>query len=112
MFDRLMRRAVFAKPDRIMRQHIDGPHTHQSREADCRARIIGKDQKCAAIGDETAMQREAVHRRRHAEFADAVMNIGAAVILARHARRASGMVSFDWVKSAEPPMRLGSPWRS
>ena len=84
MFDRLMRRPVFAETDRIMREDIDRPQTHQRAKADRRARIIGEDEEGAAIGNEAAMQRDAVERRRHAEFADAEMNIAAGKV-----RRAS-----------------------
>ena len=67
MLDRLMRRPVLAEADRIMGQHIDDAQAHQRREADRAARIVGEDEEGAAIGHEAAMQRDAVHRRRHAE---------------------------------------------
>ena len=39
---------------------------HQRREPDRGRGVIGEDQERAAIGNEAAMQRDAVHRRRHA----------------------------------------------
>ena len=83
MFDRLVGRPVFAKADGIMRHHIDNALAHQRRQADRRAAVIGKDKKGAAIGNRPAMQRDAVHRRRHAMFAHPVMNIGAGRLLSR-----------------------------
>ena len=92
MLDRLMRRAVFAEADRIMRHHIDGAHAHQRRKPDRRPAVIGEDQEGAAIGNDAAMQRHAVHRRRHAVLADAVMDIAAGKI----ARRDLGSCPWSW----------------
>ncbi len=89
--DRLMRRPILAKADGIMRQHIDDMLAHQRRQADCRACIIGKDQKCAAVRNEPAVQGKAVQGRGHAEFADAVMKIAAGEILRRHRFHIGGL---------------------
>ncbi len=77
MLDRLVRRAVFAEADRIMRHYIDDALVHQRREADRRAAIIGKDEESARIGNEALMERNAVHGCRHAVLANAVMDEGA-----------------------------------
>ena len=77
MFDRLVGRPVFAKPDTVMRHHIDGALAHQRRQPDGWPAVIGKDKEGAAIGNRPAMQRDAVHRGRHAMFTHAIMNIGA-----------------------------------
>ena len=80
VFHRLMGRAVLAQPDRVMRHHVDDALLHQRREADRGAAVVGEDQEGAAIGNDAAMQRHAVHRRRHAMFADAVIDVTAAVV--------------------------------
>ena len=80
MLHRLMRRAIFAKADRVMGHHIDDALAHQGGQADRRAAIIGEHQKRAAIGNDAAMQRQSIHRRRHAMFADAVIDIAAGII--------------------------------
>ena len=75
MLDRLVRRAVFAEPDRIVRHHIDDALLHDRAEPDRRARIVGEHQERAAIGDQPLVQRHAVHDRRHAVLADAVAHV-------------------------------------
>ena len=75
MLDRLMGRTVLAEPDRIVRHDVDHALTHQRREPDRRAAIVGEDEEGAAIGHDAAMQGEAVHRRGHAVLAHAVMDV-------------------------------------
>ena len=80
MFDRLMRWAIFAKANGIMRHDIDNALFHQCGQTNGWAAIIGKHHKGATIRDGTAMKGNAVHRCRHTMFANAVMNISAAII--------------------------------
>jgi hypothetical protein len=80
LLHRLVGGAIFAEADRVMRQHMDDADAHQRGEADRRAAIIREDQEAAAIGDETAMQRNAVHCGGHAVLADAVMHVAAGEI--------------------------------
>ena len=75
MFNRLVGRAVFADADRIVRQNINHPNTHQGRQTHGRTHIIGKDQKSAAERNNSAVQRQAVHYRTHRMFADTVKNL-------------------------------------
>ena len=79
MLDRLMGRAVLAEADRIMGHDEDGADLHHGGEADGRAAIVGEAHEGAAIGDQAAMQRDAVHGRGHAVLAHAVMDVGAVV---------------------------------
>ena len=81
MLDRLVRRAIFAKPDAVMGHNVDHTGTLQRRKPDCGAAIIAKHQECAAIGDEPPVQRHSVHRRRHAKFTDAVIDIATRIII-------------------------------
>ena len=80
MLDRLMRRPVFAEPDRVVRHHMDDALAHQRGEPDRRPAIIGKHQEGARIGNDAAMQRHAVHGRRHAVLAHAVVNEAAGIV--------------------------------
>ena len=66
MLDRLMRRAVLAQPDRIVGHHVDDAQAHQRRQTDRGPAIVGEHQEGAAVGDDAAMQRHAVHGRGHA----------------------------------------------
>ena len=62
---------------RVVRHHVDHPHAHQRREPDRAAGVVGEHEERAAVGDEAAVQRDAVHRRRHAELAHAVAHVAA-----------------------------------
>src|SRR5580693_6154577 len=59
VFDRLMRRSIFAKPDRIVGHHIDDAGAHQRREPHRRTGIISEHQEGRAIGCKPAMQEDA-----------------------------------------------------
>ena len=83
MLDRLMRRAVFAEPDGIMRHHVDGGQAHQRGQAHRRPGIVGEHQEGGAGRNEAAMQRDAVHGRGHAVLANAVMDVAAAIAAGR-----------------------------
>ena len=87
MFHGLMGGAVFTQANRIMRHHKHRGHTHQRSKAHRRAGIIGKAHERTAIGPHAAMQHHAVHRRCHAMFADAEIDVAAfAVFGAEHAQ--------------------------
>ena len=68
---------VLAEADRIVGHHVDDALLHQRREPDRRPRIVGKGEEGAAIGEHAAMQRDAVHRRRHRVLAHAVAHVAA-----------------------------------
>ena len=78
VLDRLVRRPVFAKADGIVREDVNDVRAHDGGQADGIARVIGKDEECAAVGYEAAVDREAVHHGAHAELAHAVEHIVAA----------------------------------
>ena len=81
MLNRLMRRAVFAKSDAVVRQHVNDLLFHQRGQPDRGAHVIGKDEERAAIRDEAAVQRDAVHDRAHRMFADAVADVASGKII-------------------------------
>ena len=77
VLDRLVGRAILAKADRVVRHHEGCADPHHGGQADGRAAIVREAQERAAIRDEAAVQRDAVHRRRHAVLAHAVVDVGA-----------------------------------
>ena len=91
MFDRLVGRAIFAQPDTVVRANVDHADLLDRGQADSVAHIIAEHQEGAAIGDDAAVQRHAVHRGSHTKFANAVMDIAASVISRREQRLALGL---------------------
>ena len=83
MLDRLVRRAVLAEADRIVRGDEDHPLPHQRRQPQRRPAIVGEHQEGAAIGDDAAMHRHAVHGGDHGVLAHAVADVAAAILAGR-----------------------------
>ena len=77
VLDRLVGRAVFAEADRVVGHDVDDALAHQRRQADRGPAVVGEHEEGAAIGNEAAVQRDAVHGRRHAVLADAVVDVAA-----------------------------------
>ena len=61
LFDRLMRRAVFAQTDRVVSEHINHALFHQCRHAQRVTAVFREHQESAAERQQTAMQCHAVH---------------------------------------------------
>ncbi|MGY4486278.1 hypothetical protein ACVWWR_005469 [Bradyrhizobium sp. LM3.2] len=91
MLDRLVRGAVLTQADGVVGHHMNDADPHQGRKADRRTAVVGEGEEGAAIGNEAAVQREAVHRGRHAMLADAVMDVIACERVARHRSLRLGM---------------------
>ena len=81
MLDRLVRRPVLAEADRVVREDVDDALLHQRRHADRVAAVVAEGEEGAAVRDEAAVQGDAVHDRRHAELAHAVVDVAAAPAL-------------------------------
>src|SRR6266436_5902422 len=77
VLDWLMCRTILSQSDRVMRHHMDDAYTHQSRYPDCGPAVICKSQKCSAIGNEPAVEGDAVHRGSHCVLANAIVNVTA-----------------------------------
>jgi hypothetical protein len=110
VLDRLVRRAVLAQPDRVVREHEDDALLHQRGHAQRVARVVGKHQEGADERQEAAVQRHAVGDRAHAELAHAVVDV-AAVARSAFGRSAAALlhlVRLLPVRSAEPPSISGS----
>ena len=82
VLDRLVRRAVLAEADRIVGAHVITRCSISAARRIAGAAVVGEDQEGAAVGDDAAVQRHAVHRRRHAVLADAVVDVAAGVVAA------------------------------
>ena len=70
-----MRRAVLAEADRVVREDIHDLLPHERREADRGPAVIREHEERAAVRNETAIERHAVHGRGHAVLADAVVEV-------------------------------------
>ena len=82
-----MRGPVFAESDRVVGEHENRSDSHQRRHAQRTAAVVGKREKCSAVRDEAAVQRDAIHDRGHRELAHAVIKVVAAAV-ARNCLRA------------------------
>jgi hypothetical protein len=60
LFNRLVRGAVFAQTDGIVRVDLDVALLHQRRHAHGVARVFHEDQEGGAVGNEAAVQGDAV----------------------------------------------------
>ena len=78
MFDRLVGGAVFTEADAVVREHMHDAQFHQGRHAQRIAAVVAEGQEGATIGNEAAVQGDAVHDRGHAEFAHAVVDVPSA----------------------------------
>ena len=70
--------SVLTQPDGVVGKDEDYPRPHQRRDADGVAGVLGKHEERAAVRNVAAMHGDAVHDRRHAEFAHSVGNVVAA----------------------------------
>ena len=106
VFHRLMGRAVLAEADRVVGEHIGDRQVHQRRHAYRVARVVGEGEEGAAVRTVATVQRDAVHHRRHAEFAHAVMHVVAgAVALQRPVALPVGQVGAGQVGRAAQQFR-------
>ena len=86
MLNRLVRRAIFAKTDAVMRHHENSWDFGQSCKTHRRTRIIGEAHECATVWADAAVQDHAVHRRGHAVLTDAPVNVAPfAIVRVEHA---------------------------
>ena len=79
LLNRLVRRAVFAHADGVMRKHINRVDLHQRCHTNGVTGIFREHQKGAAVRTETTVQDQTVHDRRHAKFTHTVVEVIAAL---------------------------------
>ena len=77
VLDALVRGAVFAQADAIVREDVDDAQLHQRGHADGVAAVVAEGEEGAAIRDIAAVQGNAVHDGGHAEFAHAIVDVAA-----------------------------------
>jgi hypothetical protein len=75
MLDRLVRRAVLAEADRIVRVYEDRAELHERRHAQRVPRVVGEGEERPHVRDEAAVQCEAVGDGAHAELAHAEVEV-------------------------------------
>jgi hypothetical protein len=78
MLDRLMRRAIFAQPDRVVRENVQHRLVHDAGQTHRRAHVIREDEERSAVWPQSG-QRQSIADRRHRMFANAKMKIASAV---------------------------------
>ena len=83
MLHALVRGAVFAQPNRVVREDMDHALFHKRCHADGVARIVRERQEGATVRDVTPMQRHAVHDGGHAKLAHAIREVVAPGVAAR-----------------------------
>ena len=108
LFDRLMRRSVFAQADRIVREDVNYRHLHEGCQANRRAHVVAEIEERAAEGPQLR-DRHAIQRGTHGMFANAEMNIAPAVLVWTGSlpRLKFRVVLLELPRSAEPPISQG-----
>ena len=77
MLNALVRGAVFAQADAVVRKDVDDALLHERSHANGIAAVVAKGEEGAAIRDVAAMQSQAVHDGCHAKLAHAVVDVAA-----------------------------------
>ena len=83
VLDRLVRRAVLAYAERVVRPDIDHVQVHQCREADGRLHVVREDEEGAAGRNHAAVQCHTVHDAGHRQLRHAGLEEFAAEIALR-----------------------------
>ncbi len=92
LFDRLVRRAVLAERDAVVREHVQRVQLLQRGQADRRAHVVGEDQEGRAVRDEAAVRGQAVDDRAHRVLAHAEVQVAAGPA------RAAGVGALDLLR--------------
>ena len=71
LLDRLVRGAVLAEGDGVVRPDEDRGHLHERRESHGGPHVVAEDEERAAVRARLAVQHDAVHDRAHGVLADA-----------------------------------------
>ncbi len=105
VLDRLMRRAVLAEADRVVRPDPERRQAHQCGEAHRRAHVVGEDEEGRAVRlQQRGLEREAVDDRAHRVLADAESDVAARVDGGERAAAGElGLRRFDEVGGSRRP---------
>src|SRR5256885_1781531 len=79
-----MRRAIFAKADRIVGEDEDGLHAHERGKADCRLAVVAENQERRAVWNQRLAEGDAIEHAGHAMLAYAKMQVLSGVIPTIH----------------------------
>ncbi len=82
MFDGLVRGPIFAQANRVVGHQVNHRQFHQRGQANRRADVIGKHQKCRRVRPHPAVQGHAIAARAHGVFAHPPGDIALSVIAA------------------------------
>ena len=83
-----MGRAIFTQSDGVMGVDENTANTHQRRHAQRVAGVLRKGQEGRPVGNESAVQRKAVHHCRHGELAHAEVQVVSVTVVRGHGPRA------------------------
>ena len=83
VLDRLVRRAVLAEEDAVVREHPHRLQLHQRGEPDRGPRVVGEHEERRAVRDEAAVSAMPLHDRGHAVLADAEVEVASLEVVAR-----------------------------
>ena len=104
LLDGLVRRAVLAHADRVVREDVDDRDLHDRGQADRRAAVVAEDQEARAVGPDLR-QRQAVEDRAHGVLADAEMEVAAARTSPPRSRRRRRRSGASWSRAPGRPSR-------
>ena len=80
MFDGLVRGAVFAESDGIVREHVDGLHTHEPGETNGGTHVVAEHEERTAVRNHAAVQPHAIHDRAHGVLTNAEVHVAAVAL--------------------------------
>ena len=70
-----MRWSVLTQAHRVMGKDVNSALFHERRHANRISRVLHEDKEGTTVGNEPAVQCNAVHHGSHGEFADAIINV-------------------------------------
>src|SRR5665213_1053448 len=79
LLHRLMRGAILAQRDAVVRPHVDHVRVTQRRQTNARPHVVGERQECCAEGNHAAVMRHPREDRRHRVLADAEVDVSTRV---------------------------------
>ena len=108
VLDGLVRRAVLAQRDGVVREDPRDVQPHERRQADRAAHVVGELQERRAVrADDAAVGRHPVDGRAHRVLADAEEDVAARPSRAVKRSESGKIVFVDSVRSAAPPSIVG-----
>ncbi|CAH0365717.1 unnamed protein product, partial [Pelagomonas calceolata] len=99
--DGLVRRAVLADADGVVRPDVRDGELRERGDADRGAHVVGEDEERRAGRAEEAVVGEAVHDAAHGVLADAVVDVAALVRLAEVGAEVAGALDVVLVRAVE-----------